>query len=164
MSNSDDENDDLIEKLDQSINKKKSEMQNELFNTICDNMLNDIENMRNDIKKLKKLYAKKEKSNIEKKKRKTFITKTYPVPNNICKLLNIPESTNLSRADVTKKIYTYINDNDLHYQNDKRVLRVDNNLSNALNISFDVNKCIDPKDKNGLNIFNLQTYIAKCYK
>ena len=50
-----------------------------------------------------------------------------------------------------------------YYEKDARVLRIDNNVKKIFNLSDDVNKVTDHRDKSGLTIFTLQTHIKHAY-
>lgn len=164
--NSDDITEDLIEKLDRSISKKRSELEKEQFFKSCNDIISTLKTLEKDVKELKKLYRNKEKVVVKKKKVKkdTFLTKEVQVPKNICTIINVPEGTTLKKPDVTKRVHKYFRDNQLYHPDDKRILRVDSKISKAFGIPFSVNKSTDAKDKNGLNIFNIQKYISNSYK
>ena len=91
-----------------------------------------------------------------------------PIPDSLKVLLNLKENDVATRPELTKKLYEYIVVNNLRYDKDKRVLRVDDNLKSALKLSDieinSINNSISPKDKNGLNFFNIQKYVARLYQ
>jgi hypothetical protein len=82
-------------------------------------------------------------------------------------LLNINDSEQVARPVITKKIYEYIDSNNLRDIADKRVLRVNDNLAKALSLTSQevkvINASSSPKDKAGLNFYNIQKYIKKLY-
>ena len=112
---------------------------------------------KQEMKLLKKGYKKK-KEPIE-----TGFTKPETVPLVLAKLVGLPKDSVMPRTELTKKVYKVFKDRNLFYEKDKRVLRVDKELKKIFNLTDDVNKSIDPKDKNGINFYNFQKYIAKCY-
>ena len=69
----------------------------------------------------------------------------------------------MSRPEFTKNFYKTLISKNLIYEKDKRILRVDDQISKILNIPMSVNNSIDHKDKNGFNFYNVQKYIAKCF-
>jgi len=141
----------------------------ELCNALIVNITETYKNQKKTIKKLKHLYKKeiidaKNKKKRKKRKMCTGFTTAKPVPNKLIKLLNLEKNAILSRTDITKKVYKYFQDEDLFDENDRRILRADNKIKKIFNLTDYVNKCDNPKDKNGLNFYNLQKYIAQCYK
>jgi hypothetical protein len=101
-----------------------------------------------------------------KKKRdiKTGFAKSSLVPDKIADFLNIPKGTSMSRPVVTKYIYRELKNRGLYYENDKRVLRVDDDVCEMFNLPKNVNHITDPKDPNGFNLFNFQKKVASCYQ
>lgn len=101
------------------------------------------------------------------------------VPPTLRTLLKIGEDECVTRPTVTQKLYSYIKDNSLFDANDKRLLRVDDNLSKALQLSPQEVKLINSStspylpsdnkddkkkvDKNAFSFFNIQRYVAKLY-
>jgi chromatin remodeling complex protein RSC6 len=101
------------------------------------------------------------------------------VPPTLRTLLKIGEDECVTRPTVTQKLYSYIKNNSLFDANDKRLLRVDENLSKALQLSPQEVKLINSKtspylpndnkdekkkvDKNAFSFFNIQKYVAKLY-
>ena len=89
------------------------------------------------------------------------------VPSTLRTLLKLGEDEFVTRPTVTQKLYSYIKDNSLFDANDKRLLRVNDNLSKALQLSVQeeklINSSISIKDKQGLNFYNIQSYVARLY-
>ena len=89
------------------------------------------------------------------------------VPSTLRTLLKLGEDECVTRPTVTQKLYSYIKDNSLFDANDKRLLRVNDNLSKALQLSVQeeklINSSISIKDKQGLNFYNIQSYVARLY-
>ncbi|MEI7503854.1 MAG: SWIB/MDM2 domain-containing protein, partial [Paludibacter sp.] len=92
--------------------------------------------------KLKKYYKLTTKyiNKINKNKRNvqrtaTGFSRPKPIPSTLKILLNFKEDDLATRPDLTKKIYKYIEINNLRSSEDKRILRVNDNLKNALNCS-----------------------------
>lgn len=89
------------------------------------------------------------------------------VPSTLRTLLKLGEDECVTRPTVTQKLYSYIKDNSLFDVNDKRLLRVNDNLSKALQLSSQevksINSSTSTKDKQGLNFYNIQRYVARLY-
>jgi len=136
--------------------------------TIIDNMINSHKNHINSLRQVKKIYIREiknlSKSKSKKKKRiNTGFAKNNTVPKNIIKFLKLDDDTELSRPEVTKRIYKELWNRGLYYKKDRRVLRVDDDVIELFGIDEDVNDITDPKDVNGFNFYNLQKLIAECY-
>ncbi len=125
--------------------------------------------------KLKKFYkitckevskATKNKKNSSKRS-PTGFDKPCDVPLSLKTLLNIIDGEQIARPVITKKIYEYIDSNNLRDTTDKRVLRVNDSLAKALCLTSQevkvINASTSPKDKSGLNFYNIQKYIKKMY-
>lgn len=67
----------------------------------------------------------------------------------LCEFLQIPSGSELARTEVTRKLNSYIKENQLQDQADKRNIKPDDALKKIMNITNDVK----------LTYFNLQTYI-----
>ena len=89
------------------------------------------------------------------------------VPTTLRALLKLGEDECVTRPTVTQKLYSYIKDNSLFDANDKRLLRVNDSLSKALQLSAQevklINSSTSTKDKQGLNFYNIQKYVARLY-
>ena len=89
------------------------------------------------------------------------------VPSTLRTLLKLGDEECVTRPTVTQKLYSYIKDNSLFDTNDKRLLRVNDSLSKALQLSAQevksINSSTSTKDKQGLNFYNIQKYVARLY-
>jgi hypothetical protein len=89
------------------------------------------------------------------------------VPTSLRSLLKLGDDEFVTRPTVTQKLYTYIKDNSLFDKDDKRLLRVNDSLSKALQLSAQEIKLINSstlsEDKQGLNFYNIQKYVARLY-
>jgi chromatin remodeling complex protein RSC6 len=89
------------------------------------------------------------------------------VPSTLRTLLKLGDDECITRPTVTQKLYSYIKDNSLFDKDDKRLLRVNDNLSKALQLSVQevklINSSTSTKDKQGLNFYNIQKYVARLY-
>lgn len=148
--------------------KKKSESN---FLNACDELLKqltvDYKRNKEDILKLKKMYqhSVKNSEKAKQKKKHSGITKPQLVPKDLCKLLDLDQNNPVykSRIEITKEIYELLHSRGLYYQQDKRVLRADEEIKKIFNLPDTVNNSIDPKDKQGFNFYTLQSYIKQCY-
>jgi hypothetical protein len=127
---------------------------------------------KNKLKKFYKLTCKEVNKATRNKKNSskrspTGFDKPCDVPQLLKTLLNINDSEQVARPVITKKIYEYIDSNNLRDIADKRVLRVNDNLAKALSLTSQevkvINASSSPKDKAGLNFYNIQKYIKKLY-
>lgn len=141
------------------------------FIKMCDDMENDLtthyRKQRNNIRKLKKSYQKQMKkfSKKGKKNKNNGINKSTPIPNKIADLIEVERGTCMPRTKVGSLVYKIFNDRGLVYENDKRVLRVDDELREIFNVPLSVNDSINERDPVdvGINFFNLHSYIKRCY-
>lgn len=127
---------------------------------------------KNRLKKFYKLTCKEVSKATKNKKNSTKrsptgFDKPCDVPSSLKTLLSIGEGEQVARPVITKKIYEYIDTNNLRDTGDKRVLRVNDNLAKALSLTSQevkvINASTSPKDKSGLNFYNIQKYIKKLY-
>ncbi len=81
----------------------------------------------------------------------SYFTKSEPVPKELIKLLGLGELSEMSRTEVTKKLYEYIKANKL--QKDNRIIIANNALHEALKL----------KEGDELSFYNIQIYIKKLY-
>ena len=127
---------------------------------------------KNKLKKFYKLTCKEVSKATKNKKNNskrspTGFDKPCDVPVSLKTLLNINDDEQVARPVITKKIYEYIDSNNLRDTTDKRVLRVNDSLAKALCLTSQevkvINASTSPKDKSGLNFYNIQKYIKKMY-
>jgi hypothetical protein len=134
---------------------------------VLDKITKNYKEQKSDIKELIKLY-KNETKQLKKNQRikkieKCGFTNDEQVPQSIAKFLKLDLNSKMPRTELTKLFYEELKNRKLCYEQDKRVFRADTELKKLFNLPDTVNDSIDAKDKTGLNFFNLQTYIAKCY-
>jgi chromatin remodeling complex protein RSC6 len=140
--------------------------------------------LRTNLKKYLKLTT-KQMDKMNKKRRQntnlrspTGFGKPCFVPTSLRTLLKIREDECVTRPTVTKKLYSYIKENSLFDNNDKRLLRVNDSLSKALQLSPQEVKLINSStspylpydgkekkqvDKNAFSFYNIQRYVARLY-
>lgn len=103
-----------------------------------------------DLEKAAKGKRKKNQSNGEKQKRQpSGFAKPTSLSKELCKFLSVDENTQLARTDVTKKITTYVKDNNLQNPANKKQIIPDSKLGSLLKV---------PKGEE-LTYFNLQKYL-----
>jgi chromatin remodeling complex protein RSC6 len=156
-------------------NLSREDKYNNLLNVV-NSMHEQLTSVKNELKKYNKMVD-KELTKASKGKRRrnsertpTGFGKANVVPKPFLALLNLDETTELSRPDLTKKIYEYIDKNNLRDKENKRILRVNADLAKAFGLSEEHIKSIneatsDKKGENkGLNFSNIQKFIAAQYK
>jgi chromatin remodeling complex protein RSC6 len=158
------------------IDNSKPVEQEEVINTITADekmllMISDVEKLAriirglaSDLKKVKRAYAKEHKGlekQVKGKKKRvrdpnapprapSGFNKPGPLSKDLCKFLKVPETTLLSRPDVTKRLTTYIKENNLQNEANKREILPDKKFAKLLT---------GPTDGTPLTFFNLQKYI-----
>jgi chromatin remodeling complex protein RSC6 len=100
------------------------------------------------------------------------------VPQTLRTLLKLGDEECVTRPTVTKKLYNYIKENSLFDANDKRLLRVNDSLSKALQLTPQEVKLINSStspylpsdgkekkqvDNNAFSFYNIQRYVARLY-
>ena len=145
---------------------------NELINDIT-LMYEQISNIKHNVKKFYKNYVKQlsrfnklKKPNAKPRKPTGFRT-LADVPPSIIKLLELKNGEKSTRPRITKQIYDYIDQHKLHDKNDNRLIRVNNKLAEALQLTPEqaatINNTSNYRDENGLNFYNIQKHIARVY-
>lgn len=171
VDNSDDESisesDNNKEKV--MVNSEESESE---FTKQCDVILEKLtknyKEQRDEIRNLIKLH-KKELRSIKKQKRtriskdKTGFTKPGVIPDKLAEFVGLNKGTEMSRTKLTKLICQEFENRNLYHKKDRRIIVPDDEVKTLFNLPKDADKSNDPKDKNGLNFYNLQKYIAECY-
>ena len=86
------------------------------------------------------------------------------LPDSVAAIFNVETGSKMSKPEISKRLYNELRNRNLVYEKDKRVLRVDKDISKAFNIPESVNESFDYTDKNGFNIITLPKYLAKLNK
>ncbi len=132
--------------------------------------LNDVVKMMKDLstelKQLQKQVAKEQKTLSKSKGRKgkgkrqggaprspSGFAKPCALSKDLCEFLGVDASTQLARTEVTKRVTSYVKEQNLQDQSNKKRILPDAKLQKLLNV---------PKDKN-LEFFNLQTFLKHHY-
>ena len=153
--------------------KADEDGENESFDSYCDRRIQEIKDRAKadieQIKQLKKIYKQDMKTCRRSKKKRgnkeTGFTKATEVPASLAKLIGVEEGTLMSRTALTSAVYDVFKQRGLRYEPDKRVLRVDKEMKALFKTTDAVNKSVDPKDPVdvGINFYNLQKYLCRCY-
>lgn len=163
------EQDGGAETTENSLNTQYNELQTQVTN--AQELLTTL---KNNLKRFHKV-AERQIAKLSKNKRQhnqnrtpTGFGKARGVPTAIITLLGLETGAEMTRPDVTKKLYEYIDSNKLRSEEDKRIIRVNDGLTTAFKLTKDQVKAINSskseKDANGLNFYNIQKYVAKLYQ
>jgi hypothetical protein len=159
-------NDDDFSELDN--NEQLTEFE-QMCNELLQKITNNYREQKNDVRNILKQYHKEIKMTkkikpIKKEKEKTGFTKPATVPDKLAKFVGIEVGTVMPRTELTALICKEFKKRNLYYAHDKRVIIPDNDVIMLFNLPKNAEKSTNPKDPNGLNFYNLQKYIAKCYE
>jgi chromatin remodeling complex protein RSC6 len=112
-----------------------------------------VKSVQKDFVKLVKVMGSKKpkKAKVEggAKKMPSGFAKPTELSPQMCLFLGEPQGTLLARTEVTRRLTSYIKENNLQVEGDKRNIKPDEKLSTILNMGED----------NKLTFFNLQSYI-----
>lgn len=130
--------------------------------------------LKTSLKKFYKLVEKditkasKGRRRVNRERSPTGFGKAGVIPEGLRTLLKIGETVELTRPQVTKMLYKYLDDNNLRDPQDKRIIRTNTALATALGLSAEqmksINETNDIKGNKGLNFYNIQKYVATLYK
>ena len=74
----------------------------------------------------------------------------------------------MTRPEVTKKLYEYLDAHKLRDPKDKRIIRTNAELATAFSLTPEqiksINESNDIKGNKGLNFYNIQKFVAALYK
>lgn len=137
----------------------------------CEDVLQKVtknyKDLREEIRSLMKLHKKELKAMKKKKprssKEQTGFTKPTLVPDKFLTFLKLEKGSKLSRTELTGLLCQEFKKRNLYHKNDRRIILPDDDVRKLFNLSKEADKSNNPKDKNGLNFYNLQKYIANCY-
>jgi|LauGreDrversion4_2_1035121.scaffolds.fasta_scaffold836035_1 hypothetical protein len=156
------------EKKDDVLQLFYVELQNEISS-----IQERLSTLKSNLKKFHKTTSKqlvkmnKNKKNNGQPRSPTGFGKPCFVPSSLRNLLQLKEDECVTRPCVTKKLYGYIQTNSLYSSTDKRLIRVNDQLSTALQLTpqevKDINNSSSVSDKQGLNFYNIQKYVARLY-
>jgi chromatin remodeling complex protein RSC6 len=110
-----------------------------------------LKTLQKELVKLVKSSTKKTKSrnNSGGKKTPSGFAKPTKLSDELCEFLSVESGTELARTEVTRRINTYIKEQNLQFVGDKRKINPDEKLGKILSI----------KEGDVLTFFNLQSYL-----
>ena len=115
----------------------------------------NITQMISDVRKLQKQVVKEMKTSQRKKKKDkpkrapSGFAKPTKISSELCEFLSKPYGTEMARTEVTKYLTSYIKENDLQFQPDKRKIVPDKKLAALLGVG----------KKDEVTYFNLQKWM-----
>lgn len=131
---------------------------------------NFLKETQRELNRLKSLYdvdihkiwksKKKRISNGE----KTGFVKIKKIPLKFSQLIGFDKSIDMSMPEYTKKFIEFLTNNNLVYNNDKRVYRANKEVRDLLDLPESVNQSINHTDQNGFNFCTLQRLLSKAMK
>lgn len=146
---------------------------NELLKKV-DQSQEELSSLKSNLKKFYKLVekdiskARKGRRRANRERSPTGFGKAGVIPEGLRTLLNLDENAEMTRPEVTKQLYAYLDVNDLRDAKDKRIMRVNPELVKAFGLTNEqaniINNCRETKSKNGLNFYNIQKFVAALYK
>lgn len=139
-----------IEKLTKEKEKDKAKPKSKSKKTEDNMEVDNIEPENGDEEVKKTRKPKKPKPVVEPP---SGITKPCLISDELAKFLDKPTGTEMTRADVTKELYTYINVNGLQNQSEKVKINMDQTLADLLGI----------ETTQEVTYFNLQSLMNKHY-
>jgi hypothetical protein len=133
-----------------------------------DKQIEELKELKDKIKKVEQLYesdlVKAYKSKKTKRESVEYgIQKKKPIPDNLASMLKLEKSTELSLPQLSKYIYGELKNRNLMYPQNKRIFRVDEELSRVLEIPLSVNKYTEINE-NGFNYKNIQSHLLRILK
>ena len=140
---------DLYMNLMEEVNSLQKQMR-----SVKNNMNKLYSAYKHDIK-----HALKNNSNKKTKKKKTGFQILRDIPNDIADFIGVEHGTKMSRTKLSSEIQSTLKERKLYYEKDKRIYRADKEVLKLFNLSKDVNKITDAKDKKALTIFTIQKYL-----
>ena len=144
------------------INNNSLEDQEEVIPKNFEELLKDLNSLKTHLstiinatkmldKQVKKELKNKDKINKSKKpgpKKPSGFAKPSKISDELCNFLKVPKKSELARTDVTKRIISYIKDNNLENEENKKIIKCDTNLKKLL-------KCNDEE----VTYFNIQRFM-----
>ncbi len=118
------------------------------------NMTKQLKIVEKQLYKNIKLSDKVKQKQIKNKTRKTGLTKPMNISQELADFIKADVNAKIARTDVTKRISSYIKDNNLQNPDDKRVIIPNECLKNLFK---------DYDDTSQLTYFNLQKFISHHY-
>lgn len=139
-----------------------------LLKTEIANYSKQLKELKSHLKKLELSYdhdiAKTLKMKPKHKRKSNDATgfiKQIALNKDLAELIGEQENTMMSMPEYTKKFFKMMKDHKLLYEGDKRIFRTNDRIKKVFNLPDNVNESINYRDKEGFNLYNLQTYISK---
>ncbi len=132
-----------------------------------ESQIDNLRDLRNEIKGIRTVYqsdlnrAYKAKRSRGKEGAPQGFNKKSVIPDKMADLVGISHGSALSTPEYTSALFKELKKRGLYYEKDRRVLRVDKEVTEVLGVPESVNKSIDAKDEKGFNISTIQSYISK---
>ena len=144
------------------LTKKSLEEQEEIIPKNFEDLLTELNTLKTQIstiinatkaldKQVKKELKSKDKINKSKKtgpKKPSGFAKPSKISDELCEFLKVPKKSELARTDVTKRICSYVKDNNLENPENKKIIECDEKLKKLL-------KCNDEE----VTYFNIQRFM-----
>ena len=115
--------------------------------TLLQNQVKTIE--RSSKKYIKQLERELSKRKVKGNRKPSGFAKPTKISDKLCEFMNKPKGSELARTEVTQHLISYIKENKLQNESNKRIIIPDKHLKTLLGIG----------DKDELNYFNLQSYM-----
>ena len=174
----------LVQPVVQPVAQQEPEVQDEkavVRQAQYEELLNKLEQAQDELgtlkTNLKKFYklvekdiskASKGRRRVNRERSPTGFGKAGVIPEGLRTLLKIDETTEMTRPEVTKKLYVYLDTHNLRDAKDKRIMRANAELATAFGLTTEQMKSIndsnDIKGNKGLNFYNIQKFVAALYK
>lgn len=117
--------------------------------TMLQNQVKCLEKDTN--KKIRKLERELNKKRLKRSREPSGFAKPTKISNELCDFLNKPYGSEVARTEVTKYIISYINENKLQCEENKKLIEPDKKLEKLLN----------PGENTDITYFNIQGYMNK---
>lgn len=135
----------------------------------------ELSSLKTSVKKYQKMVEKdmtkanKGKRRVNRERSPSGFGKPSVIPESLRKLLKIDVGTEMTRPEVTKRLYEYLDNHNLRDAKDKRIMRTNPELVSAFGLTPEqvknINECTDIKQgEKGLNFYNIQKFVAALYK
>lgn len=112
---------------------------------------------KQDIKKARKTGAKRKDSD-----KLSGFNGPNRIPDIMADFLGVEHGTCMSRSKLGSKFNKAFREKGLYYEKDKRIFRANDAVKKMFDVTDEINNVTDARDKTGLTIYTLQTFIAKC--
>lgn len=94
----------------------------------------------------------------------TGFIKQIPLSKELAELIGEKENVMMAMPEYTSKFFEMMKSNNLLYDGDGRVFRANDKIKKVFSLPDSVNESVSHRDKNGFNLYNLQTHISRLNK